>query len=232
VDTNSQHDKYAIKLSVWYNYVRDAALQVASINYKPAALKGFYKYEENVIINGGDEVVDTAQVIVMLSKWNKTTLKRDTVGLGILNINKVSHVFKEFNVAINYTSTEAPDTIAIFLDPTLVGRSTKAPYQHSGSGVCSYFTVDNLSLVTGNTTGITDIAQQHTITVYPNPTADILTFEPISGALNIFDLAGKSVFALTLKDTRSIDVAFLPKGIYFMAITNDAGKFKSKFVKQ
>lgn len=232
IDTNAQHDKYALRLFVWYNYMKDAAFQIAPIDYKPTELKGLYKYENNLVLYGNDSIVDTAQVIVMLSKWNKKTATRDTVGLGTLSINKESLLFKDFHVAINYFSPSDPDSIAIFLDPSVIGRDLMSTIQHGGTGVCSQFTIDNLVLAQGSSTGINGIIPYLAITVHPNPTTDILQFESISGVMNIYDITGQCVSSLYLKDANSIDVSHLNRGVYFMVINTEKETRTSKFVKR
>lgn len=233
IDTNVQRDKYALRLFVWYSYMKDAAVQAAPINYRPSALRGFYKYESNLVMDGNDTIVDTAQVIVMLSKWNQTTETRDTVGYGKLDISKTNPRFNEFRVDISYSTLSDPDSITIFLDPSFIGRNIESTIQHGGATNCSVFTVDDLSLVSGKTTtGINGIIPYLAITVHPNPTTDILQFETISGTMNIFDITGQSVSTLYLKEANAIDVAHLNRGVYFMVINTETGTRTSKFVKR
>jgi hypothetical protein len=233
IDTTAQHNEYALRLSVWYNHTKDAALQTAPINYRPTALKGFYKYEDNFVFDQLDSIVDTAQVIVILSKWNTARAKRDTIGYGKLNIYKATSTFKDFQVPITYSSATESDTIVVFLDPSIVARDVNFDYRHGGSGTCSFFTLDNLSLVSGNTTGITDgIIPYLALTVHPNPTTDILLFETITGTMNIYNITGQRVSTFHLKDANSIDVSLLNKGVYFMVLNTEKEIRTSKFVKQ
>lgn len=232
IDTTAQHAEYALRLSVWYNHTKDAALQTAPINYRPTALNGFYKYEDNFVFNQLDSILDTAQAIVILSKWNTARAKRDTIGFGKLNIYKATSTFKDFQVPIAYSSAAEPDTIVVFLDPSIVARDINFDYRHGGSGTCSFFTIDNLSLASGNTTGISGIIPYLALTVHPNPTADQLHFETISGAMSIFDITGQCVSTFSLKEATSIDVTHLSRGVYFMVVNTDRGIRTSKFVKR
>ena len=55
-----------------------------------SALKGYYIYEENEVEDQVDTVPDIAQVSVFMTKWNASTMYRDTVGTGVLDLNAVS----------------------------------------------------------------------------------------------------------------------------------------------
>jgi hypothetical protein len=230
---DAQSNNYALKLSVWYTYTKDAAFQTASVNYRPASLKGFYKYEENFILNETDVLVrDTALVSVYLTKFNSDTQSNDTVGIGRLNLGDSVSTYTEFTVDIEYIQPEMPDSITVFLDPSLCRRYPDQQYVVlDDDGIASFFTVDNLSLVGESTAGIKEIASTNTLNIFPNPAQDIIHFQTIDGEVAIFDLTGKQVAKIESGSIGSIDVSKLNKGTYLLRITDKEQILQGRFEK-
>jgi hypothetical protein len=226
-ETNSQHDTYALRLSVWYNYMKDMAVQTAPINSRPTALKGFYKYENNIIYYT-EPIVDTAQVAVCLTKWNAALSKNDTIGAGTLRISTESLDYKEFEVTIEYFSEATPDAVTISLDPSLVARDPDLPYIHSGLNEIA-LTVDNLTLE-GAVLGHGN-KEQLAINTYPNPAKDFIYFDNIEGDVSIFDLAGKKIQGFTISKSQPVNVNHLAAGTYIIKIQNEKGTYQDKFIK-
>lgn len=232
VDTLAQKNDYALKLSVWYSNTKDAAYQTAPINYKPFALKGYYKYEENYFVDGTVSVIDTAQVVVILTKWNIALQKNDTIGLGVFKTATPTATYTEFNANIQYFSSDMPEKITILLDPSIIGRYYDRNYFSSESDKCSWFTVDNLSLISGSMSVHNPDTEQN-LTVYPNPTSDKINFEAISGTAIVLDVSGKRVMNLELNNTQSINIQHLKQGTYFLQIKNKNNRvLYSKFIKK
>lgn len=232
VDSIAQNNQYALSLSTFYNYMKDAAVQTAAINTRPTALKGFYKYEENFIIWGTNNYVDNAEVSVWLTKWNVTTSKNDTIGFGKFSSNDSVDVFTPFQVDITYYSNVQPDSITIYLDPSLIGRHPDIDLQNEAHGGRSIFTVDNLSLVNG-TMSVNDMDIEQTLTVHPNPTSDKINFESISGIALIFNSSGKKVMTLELNNEQSINTQNLKQGTYLLQIHDKNNHILySKFIKK
>ena len=74
------------------------------------------------------------------------------------------------------------------------------------------------------------------ITLYPNPTSDIINIElPEVGnyAIHITDISGKIVLNSTLNNQNyiTIDVSSLPENVYVVSIQNGGFEFKGKIVK-
>jgi hypothetical protein len=227
----AQSNQYALKLSVWYNYTKDAAIQTAPIDYRPASLKGFYKYEENFIYGETDERLrDTAMVSVYLTKFNAATNSNDTIGMGIWSTGDSLSAYTEFTVNITYLQPGVPDNITVVLDPSLCRRYANRLYSILDNGVTSYFTVDNLSLVGESTAGIQEVQSKNNLDIFPNPAQDFISFEPVNGEVQVFDLAGK-VIQSDYGSISSMDVSHLNKGIYFLRITNKEQIFQAKFEK-
>ncbi|WP_299522315.1 T9SS type A sorting domain-containing protein [Winogradskyella sp.] len=77
---------------------------------------------------------------------------------------------------------------------------------------------------------IDDFSQQ-TISVFPNPTSDILNFEVFDATvinIAIFDILGKVVMVKSHDVNQPLDVSTLANGIYSLNIN---GEFMSKFIK-
>ena len=75
------------------------------------------------------------------------------------------------------------------------------------------------------------------VRVYPNPTSGVLRVE--SGewrveSVEVFDVFGKNVSRLTshISHPISIDISFLPAGVYFVRITTDGGVVTRKVIKR
>ncbi len=228
----AQSNNYAIKLSVWYNYTKDGAVQFAPIDHRPTSLIGFYKYEDNFIYGETNDVLrDTALVSVYLTKFNPTTQSTDTVGVGLLPIGDSVSAYTEFTVNITYTRPEMPDSITVILDPSLCRRYPNRSYSFPDNGLTSFFTVDNLSLVGENTAGLKDIPSKNTLNIFPDPAQDIICFETVSGQVAIFDLTGKQVFETTSGSISSLDISELKKGIYFLRIADNEQTRQARFEK-
>ncbi len=226
----SQNGTYAIKLGVWYNYTKDAALQIAPINMRPTALKGYYKYTDNTVMDGsGNLIADTAQVSVYLTKWNASTSISDTLGVGMLDLG-ASDNYKDFSCKITYNSAEQPDSIHVFLDCSLVGRALSGAIV-MGSGVASFFTVDNLTLE-GNALAVGSVEKQTKVTPYPNPTTGILHLNGFSGKVTVLTMHGVKAAIINLNKGEDLSLAQLVPGIYMLQLEDANGAQTLKVIKE
>ena len=229
--TDSQDGSHALKLSIWYTYDKDMAYQVAPISSRPAALTGYYKYTQNVIDNPiSDDPTDLASATVYLTKWNDALQQTDTIGSGQLFLS-TSEDYSFFSCPIVYTSNETPDTVKVILDCTLMRKGEEA----NGittiylGGVGSIFTVDNIAL-TDNLA--TSIVEKETPVIYPNPAVDKLFIRGFEGEAFIYDVSGKLLRKVSHDKASGIDIVNLQTGVYFVTISNEAGSYKTKFLKQ
>ncbi len=74
---------------------------------RPDLLKGYYKTSPGVN--------DSASIMIGLSKWNTSTLERDTIGEGYIYFTEEVNTWTEFEVPIEWTSTEDPDSMNIIV---------------------------------------------------------------------------------------------------------------------
>jgi hypothetical protein len=156
---------------------------------------------------------DTAFVSVLLTKWNVSLLKRDTVAFGISRFNAMAHTWFTNSTYLNYKSGDSPDSACI-----VISSSNNVPVNNS------YMYVDNLQF-NGNVIGIDEKnLTTNDVTLYPNPSKESVTInisQPINVPIqiNIYDNAGKLVLAKNSKENKIvIDVSEWTKGIYIFEI--------------
>ncbi|MCK4879831.1 MAG: T9SS type A sorting domain-containing protein [Bacteroidales bacterium] len=99
------------------------------------------------------------------------------------------------------------------------------------SGGTNY--IDNIRFQSG----WTSVREVHgvDITVYPNPTADILTVKyPEIERVTISNMVGQMIRSVELQkvDFTRLDVADLTTGVYFLTLESARGKISSKFIKE
>ena len=114
---------------------------------------------------------------------------------------------------------------------TLVVFMPDFPADARTSGGTSY--IDNI----GFQSGWTFVREVNgvDITVYPNPTADILTVKyPNIDRITISNIVGQSIRSLELQqvDFSRVDVADLKSGVYFLTIESAGVLVSSKFIKE
>jgi hypothetical protein len=229
-DTDAQNGEYALMLGIWYHYVKDAAKQTAPINYRPAALKGYYKYTDNVINGATGPVNDVAQVNIYLTKWNAALGQNDTIGRGKLDLHN-SIDYSSFSCPVTYSSDAVPDTVILYLDCTRIKRAGETENLIRMEGFGSYFTVDNISLEE-TSMGNDDFALTNAIKLYPNPATDAVTVTNFSGDAELYDIAGKLVLTKQSIHNNPIDVQQLQKGIYTVKLTQGNSVQYSKLIKE
>lgn len=228
---DAQHGTSALMLSVWYNYTKDAAIQMAPISSRPNALKGYYKYTHNTVWSAAAvDVTDTAQVSVYMSRWNITAGKRDTLGKGLVSLLH-RDVYGTFYCGISYTGTLAPDTITVYLDPSMVARADGPWYMAKDSNVASFLTVDNLSLDFG-TTGIAAPGMAQRVEVYPNPATDLIGLGAFEGMATLLNLQGQVVGRARVHSRQPLPVGHLAPGCYVLRLEGGEGVSYATFIRQ
>jgi hypothetical protein len=236
--TDAYEGNFSLKVSVWYYYVKTVATQRAAIHTRPATFNGYYKYTDALLkITGmSDIVADTALVTVYMTKWNSTSLRRDTIGSGQIPLTETA-VYTLFSCHIAYAAADNPDSISIILDPSKVRRTDAEPrFQSIGSKQeCSFFTVDMLSF--SATTANEIIPQKEpVIAIFPNPATNHISIKgtKANDAITIQSVDGKKMYEATMSlNSGSIDVSGFPPGIYIAAITTGNGNtIRKRFTKK
>jgi len=89
------------------------------------------------------------------------------------------------------------------------------------------------TLTITSTTGIGE-EKENLLSVYPNPTADLLYFKDKCSEnfdVSIFNLGGENVWSGVVKE-QNLNVSLLPAGVYILKISNNKEKQTLRFVKQ
>lgn len=88
-------------------------------------------------------------------------------------------------------------------------------------------------LAFNETLAVKDLTKESKVTLYPNPTKDILNIESASkvNRIVISDFNGRVVLEKTLKGKNNVDVKSLAKGIYIIKIFTDKESKTMKFIK-
>lgn len=204
--------------------------RIDTVSYKP--LSGFpftsrpaqlnYNMQYMVALPG-----DTAFVSVLLSKWNLTLQKRDTVAVGVSRFNAMAHQWFSNSTILNYLSGDNPDSALIVISSSSVAAMKD-----------SYIYIDNLSF-SGTVIGVNEaILSDNSLVIFPNPFIDQLNvyFEdmPTEKPANIFvyNSFGALIFVQIFAfSSRIINTAEWDKGIYTIQIRNEGRRFVKKIIK-
>ncbi len=173
---------------------------------------------------------DVGSILVFLTKWNTSTMKRDTIANGSQQLTGMVMSWATFSISLNYKSTANPDTVQIILS-----ASGTTPANNS------YLYVDNLGfsgVVPGTATGITNMENYTgTISVYPNPATDYISVEmnlqkSANIILQLIDCSGKLIKEINTTDAKgnyknTLNTTGLAKGTYFLKVqANEAKEIK------
>lgn len=174
---------------------------------RPDSLTAWYKY----LPNGNDNFV----VVSVLSKWNVSLMKKDTVAIAYFTGNATSN-YSKLSVPFSYQSPIAPDTASVFISNT---NATSA------SQVGTVLIIDDVDFVK-NLTGLCENNRRTGLKVFPNPASCFLSIETeANGLLYIFDSLGNLVESMnTNAVSTTIDVTKYASGVYF--IKNMSGEYK------
>ncbi|MEI7499972.1 MAG: PCMD domain-containing protein [Bacteroidota bacterium] len=183
---------------------------------KPLRFKGYYKFEP---VNG-----DSCAAIILLSKWNTATKKRDTIGYGKMVDHSPVSNYTQFDVPINYTGTGTVDSITILVVSSAGFDGVN--FIGSVGQVGSTMYVDALSLE--YPAGIEQsLMPEIGVNVYPNPATDFLNIklskELKDGSLAVYNSAGKHIGTFNASRlNNTIPVFSLVNGTYYFRLM--AGK--------
>ena len=150
--------------------------------------------------------------------------------------NKVEFIFENINLPFDDANNDGYIIYKIKTQPTLDQGDT---FVNSAN---IYFDF-NFPIETNNysTTVITDNLSVNdfemfdSVTIYPNPVKDVLTFRAKSKIQNIqiFNLLGKLIKEMKpTKSTHDINISQLSSGVYFIHFQSENKKVTKKFVKE
>ncbi len=178
-------------------------------NGRPSALHFWFK--STPALN------DSVLCSIVLTKWNSTTMQRDTVAELYWQNKQVITTYTETSASFIYYSSEIPDSMSF-----LFSTSTDAYSPVVGSRLF----VDDLFFVYNPSTFVQNNPESGQINFFPNPTHESITIthQLKQADLHIFDVNGNEVFTLPYIVSGSpVSVNQLKKGVYLMALTNEYG---------
>jgi len=182
--------------------------------HRPTKLKGYYKYQP--------EAGDQAFIGVGLSKWMGTT--RDTIGTGLLMLTAPQASWTLFEVDIDWTSADNPDSLNIIISSSdLLG----------GSYILgSTLWVDELTFEYGPVNIPSIEKTVFAINNYPNPFSENTTIEfvaPKNGVyeFHVFNMIGMEVFNTEIKASEGLNTFVfssenLNSGLYMYRLSDGA----------
>ncbi len=173
---------------------------------------------------------DRGQMYAVLTKWNATSSRRDTVATAQSNLPGMEMSWRRFSLPFTYTSTETPDTGLIFL-----AASGFTPV------VNSYLWVDSLGFA-DSATAINNVSQgSKQFEMFPNPATSTVTFSSLNTFNNDYQLEitsfdGRSMIKDMVKTdnqtiNHTVNIANFAPGVYLVRITSGAGTYTEKLIK-
>lgn len=153
-----------------------------------------------------------------------------------INGNKVEFIFENINLPFDDANNDGYVAFKIKTKSTLVLGNT---FSNSASIYFDY----NFPIVTDPaTTTVAALDNQdfdfgNYLTLYPNPTKDILHFKVMNKievkSIKLYNILGQILMTVTNASSKSsIDVSGLTAGSYFVEVYTDKGISRSKFIKQ
>ncbi|MCK9421804.1 MAG: T9SS type A sorting domain-containing protein [Bacteroidales bacterium] len=179
---------------------------------KPLRFQGYYK---SYPLNG-----DSTGAILLLSKWNASSLKRDTIAYNKLVFHGIIPEWTKFDTAIIYrTTTVMPDSITILL-LSCAGYNATVMYGSVGQ-IGSQALFDDVTI-----TGVPPYAvenlmnQSMRLTINPNPASDYIYVNlertVKDGRLEIYDTQGRLISKFQMPDvTGRFSISSLSAGMYY-----------------
>ena len=165
----------------------------------------------------------------VLTKWNTTTNKRDTLAKASQTLSGMAMAWANFSINFTYSSSVVPDSSIIEL-------------RASGSNPTNqdYLWVDNLAF-TGLATGMkNEQTFINSMLVYPNPGSETIIVNldlknSSQTSIELIDVQGKVVLAKKLGliqgDTKQLmDVSSISKGSYLIRVITESGTETKKIV--
>ena len=184
------------------------------ITERIGTFSGYYKFTQGA--PGGSQTLDTALIMVAVTKWNEQTEEPDSIGGGFITIYQNASGFTAFNINLMYAdATTIPDTVYFFMASSFTQK------RFPGTELI----VDNLSFtgITGNKIPLFAKSVQ----VYPNPATEQMHIKNLpesASHIQVRDYTGK-IRSITPVSSGSANVITyeLVTGVYFYSILDAEG---------
>lgn len=173
---------------------------------RPQSLTGKWQY----VPQGTDQGV----IGIYLTKWNATTMKRDTVAHNTYLLPGTVMTWANFSIPLNYLKNFAPDSV-------IIGASSSAFSSVAGS----YLYLDSLAFAGNVPVGISQAKpNRYSIQTYPNPVSGNLSVDfgqviTENLRLQMVDMLGRTAKEVTYNSGQQVynlNTADMPKGIYYL----------------
>ena len=181
---------------------------------KPSKLKGYFKFQP---VNN-----DSCAAVILLSRWNATTKKRDTVGYGKMVQRTAVTEYTAFEVPVNYREAGSVDTMTMLVVSS--AGFNVVNFMGSVGQVGNTMFVDDLTL--DYPSGVQQVLMPEvSVSVYPNPATDVLHVDMSkmvkNGRLEVFNGSGKMVASFEMAQmSNRISVANLLNGNYYYRLVS------------
>lgn len=176
---------------------------------KPIKFTGWYKFDQ---VSG-----DSCAAILLVSKWNTTLHKKDTIGYCRTDFKVPQSAYTYFEMPVTYGTTGLePDSMLVLLVSS--GGFNPINFQGAVGQVGNTMYVDDISIE--YPLGVTQVLMPEIgVKTWPNPAKDRMTVELTEavpgGMLDIYNMEGKLVTSQKVGGTVStIDVSGLADGQY------------------
>jgi hypothetical protein len=180
----------------------------------PRVFSGQYKYYP---VNN-----DSASAVILLSKWNSTLKKRDTIAFSSLSFQGITDTWTGFQTDVNYfMASTKPDSLTILLLSSAGFNIYNMLACQGQVGSTALF--DNISLTGVNGFPLL-LMPSVNVRLAPNPASSkmnvVLGSEVSNGYFEIFDTQARSVRTCSVNGTRlQISVSELPAGMYYYKLS-------------
>ncbi len=164
---------------------------------------------------------DAGHIAIMLSKWNMTTSRRDTVAFTDQVLSGMAMSWASFTIPVIYRTGAIPDTAMI-----LLSSSGSTPVANS------YLWVDTLKFTGASPAYSVNSTNKETpLTIYPNPATNAtnVVYYSSTGAdisISVTDMSGRIVRELNSKATKGennvvVNTSGISSGIYTVRVTEE-----------
>jgi hypothetical protein len=182
-------------------------------NTLPVKFSGFY--QSYPLAN------DSTAAVVLLSKWNTTTHRRDTIAHNRLTFHGTVNTWTKFDTAINFrSSTTIPDSLTILL-LSCGGFNASNMYGSVGQkGSRALFDDVNLTGVNGFPLLLMPTVK---VKLSPNPASETLRFDlgrNVNGYFEVYDAQAKLIRQVAVNgNTGQVNVSDLNSAMYYYKLT-------------
>jgi beta-glucanase (GH16 family) len=191
-------------------------------NYVQSAMHTPSSFGSTVNFGGQTVANASTQFHTYVMEWSANSI--------IFSVDNVVHYV--YNPAVKNASTwpfnsEQYLLLNIAIEPSII----------STSFVQTTMEIDYVRVYQQGALSTATIADKSNTRVYPNPVSELMTIEVEGSNLNskgnIYSITGQLLHSFTLNETeKTIDVAGLAPGIYFLEIQSERGIERQKFFKK